>query len=123
MTKVTETKYVVTCGSGVAPNPEFDTYPEAIARFEAECSIPSYMGAGHKRQVAIHRRTIVVEDMTPTRRRFRIEYDDPATGERKTHEGVYHGTPAMTVQESVEDHAYALADKAMGTVEITELPL
>lgn len=68
--------------------------------------------------------------------KFRITYADPETGEAKEHIGEYHDTPGnvtssdgstynvgpITAGEWAEDHAYALADKAMGTVTITELP-
>lgn len=69
--------------------------------------------------------------------RFQITYDDPETGERKVHEGIYYDTPGIvtrpdgttydvgpiSARQWAEDHAYALADKAMGTVKIKELPL
>lgn len=68
--------------------------------------------------------------------RFRIDYVDPDTGEHKTHIGDYEdwtgragsaetgfSGPVMTItaREWAQDHAYMLADKAMGAVKITEL--
>lgn len=68
-------------------------------------------------------------------RRFRIEYLDPVTGEPEVHVGDYADTPGVVVRpdgssydmgpisarEWAEDHAYMLADKAMGSVTITEV--
>lgn len=54
--------------------------------------------------------------------KFKIEYDDPATGERKEVVAEFFYTPAqktndglevggITPREWAEDHAYSLADK------------
>jgi hypothetical protein len=62
---LTETKWIVNCGSGIAPNPEFDTKREAIARYRIEIAIPSYVGPGHRRHASIIKRTVIVEEITP----------------------------------------------------------
>ena len=53
--------------------------------------------------------------------RFQIDYDDPETGERKTHIGDYKAWLDYTPRQEAEYHAYALSDKAMGSVTIREL--
>ena len=67
--------------------------------------------------------------------RFRIEYLDPVSGEPEVHVGDYSDTPGIvtrpdgttydvgmiTAREWAEDHAYALSDKHMGSVTITQV--
>ena len=60
------TKWIVCCGSAsCSPNPRFDNESDAIKRFNAEITIPSYFGAGHKRQASVIKETITYEDVTP----------------------------------------------------------
>lgn len=61
-----EIKWFVHCGSaGVAPDPVFDNEADAIVRYHQEKAVPSYFGAGHRRQVSITKHTTISEDVTP----------------------------------------------------------
>jgi hypothetical protein len=53
---LTETKWIVNCGSGLTPNPEFDTKREAIEYFRQ---------IDEPRKRWITKRTVIVEDVTP----------------------------------------------------------
>lgn len=57
----------------------------------------------------------------PEKARFKIEYLDPETQEPAVHEGEYTAWMDCTPRQVAEDHAYSLADKAMGSVTITEV--
>jgi hypothetical protein len=66
------------------------------------------------------------------KKRFRITYTDPETGESKVHVGDYEDTPGhgvmadgttfnagtITARQWAEDHAYALADQGPYRVEV-----
>jgi hypothetical protein len=59
--RVRRVKWVVGCGSGVAPNPEFDNEADAVARYEEEIAIPSYFGPGHSRGAEVIKVTTITE--------------------------------------------------------------
>lgn len=54
------------------------------------------------------------------KRKFRIEYTDPETQERKTVEEEFKDTPTISARMWAEDAAYAYADKRCDYT-ITEL--
>lgn len=71
----TKTEWLVSVGSGpYGPRP-FDNEADALAYYEAEMAVPSYMGAGHKRQGSVTKVTTTSEVIRP-----RPVVTEPCTG-------------------------------------------
>jgi hypothetical protein len=59
------TEWVVVCGTGYAPLPRFDNAAEALARYEAERKVPSYIRKDTFRSAQVLKITTRTEDVTP----------------------------------------------------------
>lgn len=82
------------------------------------CGVCAYEFNKWDDQIRTPRRCTIYE---PETTRFKIEYLDPETQEPAVHEGEYAAWLDYTPRQVAEDHAYTLADKAMGSVKITEV--
>jgi len=61
----TTTTWFVSVGGGhYGPHP-FDNEEDAIAHYEAEIAIPSYMGAGHRRHGGVVKVTTIKDVVRP----------------------------------------------------------
>lgn len=68
MTTRTKVEWLVSVGGGISGPRPFDSEADALTYYEAEMAIPSYMGAGHKRQGSVTKVTTISEVIRPTPR-------------------------------------------------------
>lgn len=71
----TKTEWLVQVGGGHNGPRPFDNEADALAYYEAEMAVPSYMGAGHKRQGSVTKVTTISEAIRPA--------PAPAAGRRR----------------------------------------
>lgn len=65
MNPTTETKWIVECGVGHHPYPEFDNDVDAFTRHREELAIPSYIHRWKLRTSRVIKVTTMYEDVTP----------------------------------------------------------
>lgn len=61
----TKTEWLVSVGSGFYGPRPFDNEADALAYYEAEMAVPSYMGAGHQRSGSVVKVTTTSEAIRP----------------------------------------------------------